>query len=84
MNRLNFIHDHNARAFIHSFEGGIYLLEIEENGASHWVYEGDGSTPIRFKSFSSARDYARQMGVDNFYLSQDDVYEEMIGLSTPT
>lgn len=73
-----------VRAFIHSFEGGIYLLEIEESGISEWVHEPSSASPRRFQTLLDARRYARKRGVEDVQLSQDTAYEEMIGLASLT
>ena len=50
-----------VRAFIHSFEGGNYLLEIEESGISEWVHEPSSASPRRFQTLVDARRYARNV-----------------------
>ncbi len=84
MNLHNSTQHSCIRGYIHSVKGGIYLLELEQGGVSEWAYEGSGLAPMRFQSLVSAREYARNQGADQVHLSQDESYEEMIGLASPS
>ena len=87
---LNKLLEHKAhqtnedRAFIHSLEGGIYLLEIEYDGFSEFVKDPKDNSVQAFKSLHQAKRQAKKMGVGNIQLSLNTPYDQMIGLASCT
>ncbi len=69
-------------AYVHSLEGGIYLLEIESQGVSEWVENPHDGRPKRFDCLTSAKKYARNLGVQHIRIALDTPYDEMIGLAS--
>ena len=72
----------DENAFIHSIEGGIYLVEIESHGVSQWVENETDGRPRRFSCLSEAKQHARKLGVQQIRIALDTPYDEMIGLAS--
>ena len=69
-------------AYVHSLEGGIYLLEVESHGVSEWVENTQDGRPKRFNCLTEAKKYARNLGVQHIRIALDTPYDEMIGLAS--
>ena len=70
------------RAYVHSMEGDIYLLEIEKNGVSEWVTNKKDDHPRRFASLACAKDFAKKKGARDIQVGVEAPYEEMIGIAS--
>ena len=70
------------RAFIHSLEGGIYLIEVETRGVSKFVEDVNSRAPRSFRSLHQAKEYARSMNITNIDLALDTPFDQMIGLAS--
>ncbi len=62
-----------------SIEGGIYLLEIRQNGQPQLLRDEQGKT-LRLRSVEQARDLLKELPALPFYLIHAVVHEEMCGL----
>lgn len=71
-----------TRAFIHSLEGGIYLLEVESNGVSQFLESSIDQKPKTFKSLHQAKDCAKKMQINHIELAMNTPYDQMIGLAS--
>ncbi len=78
------IKESEARAFIHSLEGGIYLLEVETNGVSQFLECSNSENIQTFKSLHQAKECARKMNILKIELALNTPYDQMIGLASST
>lgn len=80
---LNRTHSKAApkRAFIHALEGDIYLVEMEQNGISHFA-EDPSNKVKRFPSLVVAKAFAKKQGASEVAVGLKTPYDEMIGLAS--
>lgn len=71
-----------TRAFVHSLEGGIYLLEIESSGVSQFLENPNDQKPRTFISLHHAKNCAKKMQINHIELVMNTPYDQMIGLAT--
>ncbi|MEP0355577.1 MAG: DUF6482 family protein [Paraglaciecola sp.] len=62
---------------VHSYEMSIYLVELEVNGITGLVYDGD--KPMRFLSSQDVRNAFSNCRVLTAQMSHESPYDEMIG-----
>jgi len=71
--RLTSPNNPSTKALIHSIEGDIYLLEIQDLEAKK------NHKPMKFKSLVLAKQYAKKMKVSEVELAVNSTYDQMIG-----
>jgi len=71
-----------TRAFVHSLEGGIYLLEVESSGVSQFLENPNDQKPRTFRSLHQAKDCAKKMQINHIELVMNTPYDQMIGLTS--
>lgn len=69
-----------ARAWLLSYEMGMYLIKITIDGQEGMVYSGD--RPMRFSSIEQAREAFACFDIGLAELIHQSPYDEMIGLGT--
>lgn len=70
----------NVKGYIHSFEGGIYLLSVAFDLREEYVTDPRTGRAMRFRSIELARRCAQNLGITDISLQFVSPYEEMIGL----
>ena len=64
---------------IHSFESGIYLVEVTRGEATGYLADTKDEL-LRFNSVNAIKDEFRDFPVEELWLVEETAYEEMIGL----
>ncbi|MDF2179682.1 DUF6482 family protein [Aliiglaciecola sp. CAU 1673] len=68
---------HIQKAWLLSFEMGMYLVKISVDGQEGMVFSGD--RPLRFSSIEQARQAFEHCEIDHAELVHQSPYDEMIG-----
>ena len=69
---------HINRLEVQSFEMNVYLVKLEINGESGFVYDS-ADRPMRFHSSQHVRDAFGHFTVETAVMVHDSPYDEMIG-----
>lgn len=64
---------------VHSYEAGIYLVEVDIAGVPGFVVDDDERF-LRFNSPNAVKETFSHATVDKAWLVEETAYEEMIGL----
>ncbi len=66
------------RLEVQSFEMNVYLVKLEVNGETGFVYDANDK-PMRFHSSQQVRDVFELCTVHSAFMVHDSPYDEMIG-----
>ena len=78
---VNDIKQHGAECLtIHSFEAGIYLVEVTRGQQVGFITDDAGHNQ-RFSSVNEVKDVFRNSAIGQYWLVAESAFDEMVGLA---